>query len=153
MSGLQSNPLLSDPSIVQVSSNDQTSINIAAQNQTTSLEPSNVLSQLLDSAMSKAAKETSPEFELKTSSSSSSPKSVKSNRYEISATKSNSSQVYSIDELMSLIPLADATIADQLPPKEFWCLFHVNKKQHFQKEFGGKHNKRNNTFNNNNNNN
>lgn len=149
----QSNPLLSDPSIIQVSSNDHVSVNDAngtprqsdrqpnsqseGQSNTnitkSSLEPGNALSQLLDSAMLKAAKESSPEFEAKINSSVSSPRSNKSIKFEFYAQKQHYDNIYSIEELLSLKDSPNMDVISDLPSKEFWCL-HVGKKPH-PKEF------------------
>lgn len=107
-------------------------------------EPHNALSQLLDSAILHAAKESSPEFEIKPSSATTSPRSTKSNRFEFFAMKDKYDNIYSIEELLSLRDQLDQDVGHRLPPKEFWCLNTPNKK-HTAKDFSNnRHGKRNN---------
>lgn len=119
-----SNPLLSDPSIIQVlkedgSNNDKSS---PASNQATSsgsVEPGSALSKLLDSAIAKAAEESTPEFEPR--SSSNSPKTPLPTISKLS--KKSFERVYSIEilfELRNLPFVKDYRETNELPDKTFW---------------------------------
>lgn len=142
MTDHQSNSLLSDPSILQVSSNDQLSHKNSKSQSNVSLsnlEPGNALSQLLDSAMLNAAKETSPDVDSFPNSQISSPTSSKNDKYDFQFHKSNSDRVYTIDQLLAMKNSSDTQIVLSLPDKEFWCLGGGRK---FVKEFNPKSNRR-----------
>lgn len=136
------NPLISEQMLSQTSH-----ITATEHKGQKNLEASNALSQLLDSAMFNAAKESSPEFDSKASSNPNStvtsPKSVKFNRFEFTCNKKNEVNIYTIEELLALKSTATDCVNDKIPPKEFWCL---HKGPYQKKEFnnfrGKKHNKK-----------
>lgn len=138
-----SNPLLEDPSIIQVSSGGTSTVTTTAPTPlNSSLEPSSVLSKLLDSAIAKAATESTPEFEPR--SSTNTPLQL-SSVSPISSHASNGSRTtYSIDFLMSLrdLPLIENfKVGGKLPDRSFWRAGPKKaapKEQQASKRRGGK---------------
>lgn len=119
------NPLLGDPSIIQVLKEDDSSNDISSQTSTpaassSSIEPGSAFSKLLDSAIAKAAEESTPELEPRSSSSSPSAQLLPK---EQKRTKKNFDRVYTIDVLLELKKLPhvkDYRETNKLPDKSFW---------------------------------
>lgn len=121
-----SNPLLGDPSIIQVSKESNqdgllgTSLNQETMVSGGSVEPGSALSKLLDSAMAKAAEESTPELEPRSSSNSPFTNSLSS---PSNSTKKNHENVYTVEfllELRKLPHVKDYSTTNELPEKSFW---------------------------------
>ena len=119
-----SNPLLGDPSIIQVfkedGSNNEKSSHVSSQAASSgSVEPGSALSKLLDSAIAKAAEESTPEFEPR--SRSNSPNTTMPTISKLS--KKSLERVYTIEflfELRNLPFVKDYKETNELPDKSFW---------------------------------
>ncbi|ODV69623.1 hypothetical protein HYPBUDRAFT_172235 [Hyphopichia burtonii NRRL Y-1933] len=160
---MSSNPLLNDPSIIQVSKGEESGQEISGSSQlqiptSNGLEPGSALSKLLDSAMANAAKESTPELEPR--SSNASPVS-KSPQFLYKPKTKNPDFVYSMDYLFELSnsPLIkNYDNSPELPDKSFWRLKARNSSKN-EKDFNNtnlrnhhnNHNSNNRKHNNNNN--
>ncbi|RCK65505.1 hypothetical protein Cantr_01412 [Candida viswanathii] len=143
MSASNSNPLLVDPSIVTISDKDSTTTinnqSTASQPTTTrtssihSLDPSNALSKLLDSAIAHAARESTPEFANDGSSINRSDGAIEEEETDevsderflstIPLAKQGREGIYSIAHLLSLRGQVEVIdVSGKLPEKAFWRL-------------------------------
>lgn len=120
-----SNPLLFDPSIITVSDGTTTSGAGAgaggAGASGAGLEPGSALSKLLDSAMAKAASESTPEFEPRSSSTTPQPSSAST--MDSPRALKNPGRIYSVEFLLSLreLPLVEEfKNLPFLPERSMW---------------------------------
>ncbi|KAK6876538.1 hypothetical protein K6H11_000184 [Candida tropicalis] len=138
MSASNSNPLLVDPSIVTISDKDST---IPINNQSSSnsqptttrtssihsLDPSNALSKLLDSAIAHAARESTPDFirDSKSEEAIEEESEISDEQFinSIPLIKQGRENIYSIGYLLSLRTEVEAVdLNHELPEKSFWRL-------------------------------
>lgn len=123
------NPILNDPSIIQID-NPNGQSKFFSQSSASEPQASNVLSKLLDSAMAKAARESSPELE--PISRSDSAKSSPAERPTEYVQPSHEKIRYTIDYLLLLRSspdIKDMKNSPRLPDKLFWRHHVRNSKQ------------------------